>query len=84
MRVRITNPCQKAEKLPATKPDRMLREAPPCLEQFVTSFTWREVVLVKILVNSGINAPAMVPQLMIAESTSQRFGCSPDWLPSNR
>ena len=40
----------------------------------ITSRTWREVVLTKILVNSGISAPATVPQEMIAESTHQRFG----------
>ena len=31
----MTSPIQKAEKLPATKPDRMFSEAPPCLEQLV-------------------------------------------------
>jgi hypothetical protein len=70
----MTRPIQNAEKLPATKPERMFSEAPPCLEQLVTSFTWRELVLVKILVNSGISAPATVPQLMMVESTHQRFG----------
>src|SRR5271163_2388395 len=70
----MTNPSQKAEKLPATKPDRILREAPPCLEALVTSRTCREWVLVKTLVNSGIKAPASVPQLMITESTHQRSG----------
>src|SRR6201981_2790757 len=68
------NPIQNAEKLPATKPERMFSEAPPCLEQLVTSRTWREVVLTKTLVNSGIKAPATVPQLMMAESTHQRAG----------
>ncbi len=29
IRLRITSPCQNAEKLPATKPDRMFSEAPP-------------------------------------------------------
>src|SRR6478736_5688204 len=76
MRSMMINPIQNAEKLPATKPDKMLREAPPCLEQLVTSRTCREVVLTKILVNSGINAPATVPQLMMTESTHQRFCCA--------
>jgi len=67
-------PIQKAEKLPATKPDRMFKEAPPCLEQLVTSFTWAELVLTKTLVNSGMSAPAMVPQLMITESTHHSAG----------
>ena len=66
------SPIQKAEKLPATKPDRMFSDAPPCLEQLVTSLTCRELVLTKILVNSGINAPATVPQLMMTESTHHR------------
>src|SRR5215471_9651943 len=69
-------PIQNADMLPATKPDRMLREAPPCLEQFVTSFTCREVVLTKILVNSGITAPATVPQLMMTERTHHKSGCA--------
>ena len=71
----MTRPIQKAEKLPATKPDRMFSEAPPCLEQLVTSLTCRELVLTKILVNSGISAPATVPQLMMTESTHHRAGC---------
>src|SRR5512137_2316599 len=75
MRSMMTNPIQNAEKLPATKPDRMFNDAPPCLEQLVTSLTWRELVLTKILVNSGIKAPATVPQLMMAESTHQSAGC---------
>src|SRR6266478_6517812 len=70
----IAKPIQKAEKLPATKPERMFKDAPPCFEQLVTSRTWRELVLTKTLVNSGINAPATVPQLMIAERTHQRLG----------
>src|SRR5208282_3510333 len=67
------NPIQNAEKLPATKPDKMFSEAPPCLEQLVTSRTCRDLVLTKTFVNSGITAPATVPQLMIIESTHQRF-----------
>src|ERR1022692_2697742 len=73
----ITSPIQKAEKLPATKPERMLSEAPPCFEQFVTSLTCRELVLTNTLVNSGIKAPATVPQLMMTESTHHRAGCGP-------
>ena len=72
----MTRPIQNAEKLPATKPDRMFSDAPPCLEQLVTSRTCRELVLTKILVNSGISAPATVPQLMMAESTHHRSGCA--------
>src|SRR5438477_12170419 len=72
----ITRPIQKAEKLPATKPERIFREAPPCLEQFVTSRTCLQLVLTNIFVNSGITAPATVPQLMITDSTHQRSGCA--------
>src|SRR5688572_18340517 len=74
MRSMMTRPIQNAEKLPATKPDRMFSDAPPCLEQLVTSRTWRDVVLTKTLVNSGINAPAIVPQLMMLESTHHKAG----------
>src|SRR5512137_685406 len=70
----MTSPIQKADMLPATKPERMLSEAPPCLEQFVTSRTWRDVVLTNIFVNSGISAPATVPQLMMADRTHHNAG----------
>src|SRR5208337_2925813 len=70
----MQSPIQKAEKFPATKPERMFRDAPPCLEQLVTSRTWRELVLTKILVNSGINAPATVPQLIMMDSTHHKSG----------
>ena len=72
----MTRPFQNAEKLPATKPERMLSDAPPCLEAVTTSLTWAEVVEVKILVNSGITAPAIVPQLMMTLSAHQSFGIS--------
>ena len=48
------------------------RATPPCLEALTTSRTCRECVLVKILVNSGMIAPAGVPQLIMLESTHQR------------
>src|SRR5215469_9303152 len=65
----MQRPIQNPEKLPATSPAKMFNDAPPCLEQVVTSLTCNEFMLVKILVNSGINAPAIVPQEMIADST---------------
>ena len=34
----MQRPIQKAEKLPATKPDKMFNEAPPCLEPGVGDF----------------------------------------------
>src|SRR5438105_15811906 len=70
----MQRPIQKAEKLPATKPERMFSEAPPCFEQLVTSRTCREVVLTKTFVNSGITAPATVPQLMMIDSTHHKAG----------
>src|SRR5580658_9997304 len=76
MSTMMQRPIQKAEKLPATKPDRMLSDAPPCLEQLVTSLTWRELVLTKTLVNSGMTAPATVPQLMMTDNTHHKSGCA--------
>ena len=70
----MIKPIQKAEKFPATKPERIFREAPPCFEQLVTSRTWREFVLTNTLVNSGIRAPATVPQEMMMDRTHQRSG----------
>src|SRR5213083_1475345 len=76
MRTMMHRPIQNADMLPATKPDKMFSDAPPCLEQFVTSRTCRDEVLTNTLVNSGITAPAMVPQLMMKESTHQSAGCA--------
>ena len=71
MRMKNTNPVQKLPKLPETRPERILSEAPPWREVFTTSFTWVELGEVKILVNSGISAAPSVPQLMMAESPIQ-------------
>ena len=68
----MTMPFQKALKLPATKPERMVRDAPPSREAETISATCLDLDEVKILVNSGITAPAKVPQLMIVESFHQR------------
>src|SRR5437660_6969982 len=70
----MISPIQNAEKLPATKPERIFSEAPPCFEQLVTSFTWADLVLTNILVNSGMSAPATVPQLMIPDNTHHNAG----------
>ena len=65
--------------MPATNPERMLSEAPPCFEDVTISFTCRLSVEVKIFVNSGISAPAMVPNEMMVERSHQssggQFGC---------
>ena len=46
----------------------MLSEAPPSRELVTISRTWRELVEVKTLTNSGISAPASVPQVMTMAS----------------
>src|SRR6266481_9508604 len=76
MTERITNPLQSAYILPATNPERIFSDAPPCLEQVVTALTCFELVLVNTFVNSGINAPAIVPQEIIADKTHHKAGCS--------
>src|SRR5713101_2806179 len=81
------SPIQKADMLPATNPDRIFSEAPPCLEQLVISLTWRELVLTNTFVNSGMTAPATVPQLIISESTHHNAGCGvpvPSWKSPRR
>src|SRR5437764_15197233 len=61
-------PSQYAEKLPATRPERMFSDAPPSREELTISRTCRESVEVKTFTNSGITAPASVPQEMIEAS----------------
>src|SRR3954451_6578474 len=52
----------------------MFKDAPPSRELVTISLTWRELVEVNTLTNSGITAPASVPQLMIVASFHQREG----------
>src|SRR5262249_11118265 len=66
--ITMTTPSQYALKLPATNPERMPSDAPPSRAEVTTSRTWRESVDVKTLTNSGMIAPASVPQLMTDES----------------
>src|SRR5690349_11461165 len=73
----IVSAFQNTEKLPATRPDRMLSDAPPSRDAATTSFTWRECELVKTFVNSGITAAAIVPQEMMIDSVSHRLPPSP-------
>ena len=68
MRATIARPSQYAEKFPATRPEKIPSDAPPSLDEVTTSFTWRESTEVKTLTNSGISAPASVPQEMIDAS----------------
>src|SRR4051794_29421732 len=67
-------PFQKALKLPATMPDRMVSDAPPSRAAVTISWTCLECELVKTLVNSGISTAASVPQLMIAASWDHSHG----------
>src|SRR3954453_11411074 len=66
-------PFQNALKLPATMPERIVSEAPPSRDAVTISCTCLECELVKILVNSGINTAARVPQLMMVASCHHRL-----------
>src|SRR6185437_3292009 len=68
IRAAIVSPSQYAEKLPATSPERIFSEAPPSLDEVTTSPTWRDSTEVNTLTNSGMIAPAKVPQEMMSES----------------
>src|SRR3954469_4134040 len=63
-----TPPIQNALKLPAVNPDRMFRDAPPSRLLVTTSRTCGEWTLVKIVVTSGMIAPASVPHVMMLDS----------------
>src|SRR6187200_245829 len=73
----IVIPSQYAEKLPATRPDRMLSDAPPSFDEVTTSLTWLDSVDVKIFTSSGMIAPASVPQVMTVESFHQSVPLPP-------
>src|SRR5215475_12124537 len=64
----MTIPIQYAEKLPATSPERMLSDGPPSSDEVTISLTWLDSIEVKAFTNSGMMAPASVPQEIIAES----------------
>src|SRR5262245_21943704 len=61
-------PFQNTEKLPATRPERIVSDAPPSRDAATISLVWREPELVNALVSSGISAAASVPQEIIVES----------------
>src|SRR5947209_20275269 len=71
MRTTMLIPSQKAEKLPATSPERIFSEAPPSSDEVTTSFTCRDSTEVKTLTSSGMMAPASVPQEMMMDSFHQ-------------
>ena len=70
----MSMPIQKALKLPATRPERIVSDAPPSRDAVTISWTCLEWELVKTLVNSGMSTAASVPQLMIVASCHQRVG----------
>src|SRR5258706_3866069 len=64
----IVIPNQNALKFPATNPERMFRDAPPSREEVTISRTCRDPVEVNTFTNSGIIAPASVPQVITSDS----------------
>src|SRR5215475_13550237 len=74
-------PFQKALKLPATRPERIVSDEPPSCDAVTISWTCLECELVKTLVNSGMSTAASVPQLMIVASCHHKFGngLEPTW-----
>src|ERR671919_1869050 len=73
----MLRPSQNALKLPATKPERILSDAPPSREEVTTSLTCVDSVDVKIFTSSGMMAPANVPHVMTVDSCHQRSGLPP-------
>ncbi len=73
----IVIPNQNALKFPATNPERMFSDAPPSRDEMTISRTCRELVEVKTFTNSGIIAPASVPQVMTSDSFHQSVGSPP-------
>ena len=65
MRTMSAMPSQKALKLPAVRPARMLSDAPPSRDAVTTSRTCADSVDVKTLTSSGMMAPASVPHVMM-------------------
>ena len=49
----------------------MLSDAPPSREEVTTSRTWPECTEVNTFTNSGMMAPASVPQVITVESCHQ-------------
>src|ERR1700683_952344 len=68
MRNIMVMPSQKALKLPAVSPDRMLSDAPPSRDDVTISATCALSVDVKTLMSSGMMAPANVLQVRMADS----------------
>src|SRR5581483_658748 len=77
IRATMVNPNQYAEKLPATKPERIPSDAPPSLADVTTSLTCLDSVEVNTLTSSGMTAPASVPHEMIDDSFHHSVGSPP-------
>src|SRR5215475_16140251 len=77
MRATMVRPIQYAEKLPAVRPASTFSDGPPSRDAVTTSFTCCDSVEVNTLTNSGMMAPASVPQLMIVESFHQSVSLPP-------
>src|SRR5882672_3958533 len=73
----IAMPSQKALKFPATKPDRMLSDAPPSRDDVTTSRTCDDLSDVNTVTSSGMIAPASVPQVITSDSFHHRDGSPP-------
>ncbi len=73
----IVIPNQNALKFPATKPERMFSDAPPSREEVTISRTCRDPVEVNTFTNSGIIAPASVPQVITSDSFHHSVGSPP-------
>src|SRR5438445_5355050 len=71
IRPTIPRPSQYALKLPATKPDRMFRDAPPSRDEATTSLTCAESTDVNTFTSSGMMAPASVPHVITVDSFHQ-------------
>src|SRR4051812_15469851 len=69
----IDMPSQYALKFPATKPDRILSDAPPSRDEVTTSCTCADFTEVNTFTSSGMIAPASVPQVITAESFHHRL-----------
>src|SRR5919201_2576291 len=73
----IVIPSQNALKFPATKPERMFSDAPPSREDVTISRVCRDFTDVNTFTNSGIMAPASVPQVITSESFHHSVGSPP-------
>src|SRR6266576_4378300 len=73
----IVIPNQNALKFPATNPERMFNDAPPSREEVTISRTCRDPVEVNTLTNSGIIAPASVPQVITSDNFHHNVGSPP-------